>query len=233
MSAVNYALEHFYYGQLVKGGSPESELQLLAKSAGVRGDEIAEAISVALLPPLAGSPTGSWALVRGRKVVPFAVVQSSLGLAGQSALHYVLTPPDVLRAIGGNLKALMRLVEDTIPVFETAGAKLEPIVLPAAEAPSQEQQIEDILTLMTHTHNRMDTIEALLAAIVQGVPLVVQNAPPELEARVEFVQGLLALIPPSARFGVTFATHTVPSTQTDAQIRFHGGGKLSRETLVY
>jgi hypothetical protein len=25
----------------------------------------------------------------------------------------------------------------------------------------------------------------------------------------------------------------VPSTQTDAQIRFHGGGKLSRETLVY
>jgi hypothetical protein len=48
-----------------------------------------------------------------------------------------------------------------------------------------------------------------------------------------FIQGLLALLPPSARFGVTFATHTVPSTQTDAQIRFHSGGKLSRETLVY
>ena len=75
MSAVNYALEHFYYGQLVKNGSPESELQLLAKSAGVRGDEIAEAINVALLPPLAGSPNGSWALVRGRKAVAFAVVR--------------------------------------------------------------------------------------------------------------------------------------------------------------
>ncbi|MEO8607272.1 MAG: hypothetical protein ABI690_05290 [Chloroflexota bacterium] len=233
MSAVNYALEHFYYGQLVKNGSPESELQLLAKSPGVRGDEIAEAINVALLPPLAGSPAGSWALVRGRKAVAFAVVQSSLGLAGQSMLHYVLTPPDVLRAMGGNLKALTRLVQDDMPVFEQAGGKLDPIALPTAETPSQEQQIEDILTLMTHTHNRMDTLEALLAAIVQGVPLVVQNAPLEVEARVEFVQGLLALIPPSARFGVTFATHTVPSTQTDAQIRFHGGGKLSRETLVY
>ena len=233
MSAVNYALEHFYYGQLVKNGSPESELQLLAKSSGVGADQIAEAIKVALLPPLAGSPTGSWALVRGRKAVAFVVVQSGLGLAGQSILHYVLTPPDVLRAMGGNLQALTRLVQDEMPVFEQAGGKLDPIALPAAEAPSQEQQIEDILTLMTHTHNRMDTLEALLAAIVQGVPLVVQNAPPEVEARVEFVQGLLALIPPSARFGVTFATHTVPSTQTDAQIRFHGGGKLSRETLVY
>ena len=68
---------------------------------------------------------------------------------------------------------------------------------------------------------------------MQGVPLVVQNAPQDVDSRVEFVQGLLALLPPSARFGVTFATHTVPSTQTDAQIRFHGGGKLSRETLVY
>ena len=64
-------------------------------------------------------------------------------------LHYILTPPDVLRAMGGNLKALMRLVEDDLPVYEKAGGKLNPFVLPAAEAPSQEQQIDDILTLMT------------------------------------------------------------------------------------
>ncbi len=86
---------------------------------------------------------------------------------------------------------------------------------------------------MTYAHYRFDTIEALLAAIVQGVPLVVQNAPVDMNARITFMQGLLALLPPSARFAVTFATHTVPSTETDAQVRFHSGGKLSREWLVY
>ena len=233
MAAVNYALEHFYYGQLAKDGKVEGDLQLLAQSRGVGADQIAEAIKAALLPPLAGSPTGSWALVRGRNAISFAVVQSSVGAAGGSILHYVLTPPDVLRATGGDLKALMRLLQDEMPVFEQPGAKLQPFALPAAAALSPEAQIDDILTLMTHTQNRIDTIEALLAAIVQGVPLVVQNAPLDLLARVEFLQGLLALLPPSARFGVTFATHTLPSTQTDAQIRFHGGGKLSRETLVF
>ena len=52
MSSVNYALEHFYYGQLTRDGKPEGDLQLLAQSPGVGADQIAEAIKVALLPPL-------------------------------------------------------------------------------------------------------------------------------------------------------------------------------------
>ena len=56
---------------------------------GVRSDEIAEAINVALLPPLAGSPTGSWALVRGRKAVAFAVV-----LAVHASEAFAVPVPD-------------------------------------------------------------------------------------------------------------------------------------------
>jgi hypothetical protein len=234
VSSVNFALDHFYYGQLVRDGKPENDLQLLSQSPGVLQEQIAEAITIALLPPMQGFNKGSWALVRGRQYTSFLLVQSQLGNAGQIILHYVLLSPEVLRSLGGNLKALMPLQEEQMPVYgKPGGALLHPMELATAEPPTMEAQIDEILELMSFTKNKIDTIEALLAAIVQGVPLVVQKAPSELEPKVSFLQGLLALLPPSARFGVTFATHTVPSTQTDAQIRFHSGGKLSRETLVY
>ncbi len=233
MSVVNYALEHFYYGQLPKDGKPEGELQLLAQSPGVAADQIAEAITIALLPPMPGVNTGSWGLVRGRASIPFLLVQAQIGNAGQSILHYIVLSPEVLRGMGGNLKALMTLVQEQMPVFDKPGGSLKPLELAQVDIPSVETQIDEILELMSFTKNKIDTIELLLSAIVQGVPLVVQGAPPELDTRITFIQGLLALLPPSARFGVTFATHTVPSTQTDAQIRFHSGGKLSRETLIY
>lgn len=229
MSSVNYALEHFYYGQL----AGRSDLQLLASSPGVHPDQIAEAIKLALIPPLAGTPNGSWSLVRGKNALTFVLAQSQINANGQTTLHYIITPPDVLRSVGGNLKMLLPLVENPMPLYTQTGGKLKPLLLPQPQAATTEAQIDDILELMGYTHNQIDLIEDVLAAVVQGIPLVVQGAPPELETRVKFIQGLLALLPASARFGVTFATHTLESTQTDAQIRFFGGEKLSRETLVY
>jgi hypothetical protein len=99
---VKYELEHFYYGQVVRNGKPEGELRLLAASPGIKAEQLSEAIQRALVPPL----SGSWAVVRG-KGIPFIMAQSQLGKAGQSMLHFVLLPVDVLKALGGNLKALM------------------------------------------------------------------------------------------------------------------------------
>jgi len=199
LAVANYVLEHFYYGQFVRDGKPEGELRLLAQSAGVTPEQVAEAVQQALVPPLVESPTGSWALVRGKKTIPFIMVQSQLGEAGQSVLHFVLMPVDVLRAMGGNLKAMMSLVLADMPAYEKQGDTLDTVTLPQVEPQTAEAQIDDILALMSFTRNRTDTIESLLAGIVQGVPIVVQNAPPNLEERVTFVQGLLAFLPPSAR----------------------------------
>jgi hypothetical protein len=226
-------LEHFYYGQRVRGGKPESELQLLAASSGVGPEQIAEAIKQALIPPVAGWPTGSWALVRGRRALPFTLVQSQVADSGGTVLHYLIAPPDALRTMGGNLKALSKVVEDKAPVFAEDHYVLKPLALPEAEAPSQAEQIEDILSLMDYTGNRAERIEALLSAVVQGVPVIILNAPPELATRVTFLQGLLALLPPSARFGVTFATHSLTSTKIDVQIRFVAGDAPSEEAVVY
>jgi hypothetical protein len=214
----------------MREGKPEKELQLLAASPGVTPEAIAEAVKLALLPPLADGRT--WALVRGRRS-PYMLVQSGMGPSGQTILHYILPPPEALRGLAGNLKALLPLVQDNFRSFEKVGDKLKTLVMPPSEAPTTEQQVDDILDLMTNTHNRIETIEELLAAIVQGVTLVVVNAPSELETRVKFVQSLLALVPPSARSGVTFATHTLPSTKADTQIRFLAGENVPSDAVIY
>jgi hypothetical protein len=232
VSAVRYALEHFYYGQPVKDGKPDGELRLLASSPGITPEMVAESVKLALLPPLVGSANGSWAIVRG-KTIPFIMAQSQVGKAGNAMLHYVLIPPEVLRGLGGNLKALMTLVEDEMTTYTSADHKLNSQPLPQAGPPTSEAQVDSILDLMTYTKNRTSTIETLLSAIVQGVQLVVQGAPRELNQRIGFIEGLLALLPPPARFGVTFATHSVPSSKFDAQIRFFTDDTPPEETLIY
>lgn len=232
MSATSYVLEHFYYGQFVRDDQPYGDLRLLAASPGIKSEQVAEAVRLALLPPLPGAARGAWALVRGRQAVPFVLVQSQLGAAGQSMLHFIIAQPDMLRAVGGNLRALMRLVEDQLPTYDRLGDALRPLELPQTEAPSAAEQIDNILELMSYTGNRVERIEALLAAIVQGVPLYIQDAPPDLETRVRFVQGLLALLPPSARFGVTFATHSLASSHLDVQVCFAADG-APEKSLVF
>lgn len=224
-----YALEHFYYGQV----TAQRALQPLAASPGVSAEIVADAVACALIPPIAGSPVGSWALVRGRSAVPFVLVQAQITPNNLTMMHFIILTPDVLRSASGNLGNLLTLVEPQMPTFEAPGKRLPPIALAEVAAPSNAQQVDDILDLMTFTRNRMPLIEQLLSAIVQGIPLVVQAAPPELETRIKFIQGLLALLPPSARFGVTFATHTMDYTAVDTQIRFHAGERLSRQMLVF
>jgi hypothetical protein len=235
VSNANFLLEHFYYGQLVQDGKPGGNPLLLAASAGVTPDVAAQAVGRVTLPPLIRSATGAWALVRGRsRQMPFLLVQSQQGGAGQVMAHYIIATPDVLRSYGGNLKALMTVVENEMPVYtEIRSDPLPPVQLPPGEPSPPDVQIDDILELMTTTRNRINLIEPLLAAIVEGVQLVVQGAPPELEQRIAFVEGLLALLPSSARFGVTFTTHSLPSTDIDTQIRFYSDDLPPEDTVVF
>ncbi|MBZ0295964.1 MAG: hypothetical protein K8L99_25615 [Anaerolineae bacterium] len=232
MTSETHQLEHFYYGQFVRDGAPEGDLRVLATSAGLKSEQAADIAKGMLLPPQRGVPMGAWALVRGKKV-PFVLVQSQLGEAGQSMLHYLLMPSDLLRALGGNVDALIGLLEAQMPTYDRLGDTLPPLEMQQVGPPEGAEQIDHILDLMTFTQNRLNVVETLLSAIVQGVQLVVQDAPLDLESRAGLVKGLLALLPPPARFGVTFATHTVGSTRIDAQIRFYSDDQPPPETLVY
>jgi hypothetical protein len=226
VSAVAFLFEHFYHGQLLQGGTLQGDARLLALSPGVRNEQVAAALIEAPIPSQPGM--GAWALVRG-KTIPFLLVQSQPGMR-----HYIVVPVDTLRALGGNLKALLELVEPEIKKFDTTGHSLPPLMMPNVGFPSSAAQEESMLDLMTATRDRLDVIEALLAAIIHGVQIVVKGAPPELEKRVGFVEGLLALLPPPARFGVTFTTYSTPDTLLDSQICFYGDEHTPPDnTLVY
>ena len=233
MATAKFLLEHFYYGQLVHDGKPQGEACLLAASPGITPELAKQVVTRVTLPPNPQSPIGAWALVRGRqRDIPFLLAQTQSGKAGQITTHYIIAPAEVLKAIGGNLKVLLTLVETELPVFAQPG-KLSPIELAQPEPPTVDEQVETILELMTITRNSIKLIEPLLAAIVQGVQLVIQGAPPKLEERTPFIAGLLSLLPTSARFGVTFTTHSLPSTQIDAQIRFYSDDPPPENTIVF
>jgi hypothetical protein len=232
VAAASYQLEHFYYGQFVRQGTAEGEPRLLAHSAGIRQELAGELAAQNPLPPLDGVPDGAWAIVRG-KSVPFIMIQAQRGAGGQIMHHYVVVQSDVLRALGGNLDALRGWVEAEMPVYDRLGDRLPPLEIPQEGPPTAEEQIEHILELMTYTHNRTEVIESLLSAVVSGVPMIVRGAPAALEPRVNFIKGLLALLPPPARFGVTFATHSELDTPVDAQIRFLEDEQASAEALVF
>lgn len=232
MSQATYALEHFYYGQLFYQGKPQGELRLLASSPGVKPEHVAEAVADAGIPPMPGVPTGSWAVVRG-KTTPFLIVQAQIGSRGQAIRHYVLMPTETLRTLGGSLRALAKLVEPQMPVYETVGATIPLLQLAQTGLPDKDEQQASMLALMDATKDRMNVIEALLAAIIQGVQIIVKGAPNDLQQRIAFLEGLLVLLPPPARFGVTFATHTLPSTRVDAQIRFFTDDPVPANTLIY
>jgi hypothetical protein len=234
-SPASYTLEHFYFGHPVSGGQPQGQMRLLAHSSGVTSEIARAAVDHIRIPPLIRSGNnGSWALVRGNKQLPFVIVQAQIGEAGQTIHHYILIPNEALRAMGGSVRDLhSALVQDRLPDFENDRQTMPPLHISPTPPKSTSQQVDDILELMTTTRNNLDVIESLLAAIVQNVPLVVQGAPNELTERVNFIEGILSLLPPSVRFAVTFATHSLPSTETDAQIRFYSDDAPPKDTVVY
>ena len=217
MASPVYTVEHFYYGQLVTSGRPAGDPRLLAASPGVRQDQVVEAMQIARLPALPGP--GAFALLHGSST-PFFLVQS-VTTTGQHAMrHFIIPPTDTLRGLAGNLKALLGLLQPVMPLFEMTGQRLAPLTLPQVGAAAPALQESAMLDLMTFTRDRLDVIEKLLAAVVQGASIVIARAPADLNRRIALVEGLLALLPPPARYGITFASHAEPESKLNAQIRF-------------
>lgn len=227
-----FPLEHFFYGQLVHRGKSQDNMRLLSKSAGITDEQVAEAVRFALASPSEHIDQGAWALVRGRRT-PFFLVQSQKGSAGEIIMHYVIMPSDVLRTMAGNVKALATLIQDKLPIFNQLGDELVPLTLTNPGTLATDAQVDDLLDLMTYAKNKMSNIEKLLGAVVKGLQLIVVNAPADHETRINFIQGLLTLLPSSTRYGVTFATASDSKTQMNLQVRFIDDGKAPAGSVVY
>lgn len=233
MAAARYFLEHFYHGQLVVDGKPDPERVLIGASSGLNPELVQAALDIAQLPPILVGDSASWALVRGSKRIPFLLVQSQIGTLGQHIAHYVIIPSEVLRAVAGNIIALSRLIEREMPLFTQTGYRPKPLAIEQPDPETSEQQVEAILDLMTALQNKLDSMERLLAALVQGKQIIIQGAPPRIDERVRFLQGLLALLPMSVRFAVTFSTYSTPTANLDVQVCFFNDETPPAESLVF
>ncbi len=196
-------LEHFYYGQLIHHGQPKGDARVLARSAGLTDEQIQAALQVPRPTPLPDAPRLSWAVVRGSRQAPYVLVHAQQTHPTHTLYHYILMNGDVPRAVQGNLRAYLSLIESRMPIFEMLGDLMSPLTL-NVELPTPAQQADDLLELMSLTGNNTRKLEPLIATIVNGRPLVVRNAPPDLNQRLNFVQGLLITLPSSTRFGVSF-----------------------------
>jgi len=234
VSDAKFILEHFYYGQLVTNNKPIGDQRILAMSPGVSPKLAEQAVERVILPPFMTAKTGSWAILRGRnRLMPFLMVQSQQGSAGQLISHYIFITPELLKAIFGNLHSLMTLIPENMPVFDKPDNRLKPIEFLPPRVRTPDEEIDDILELMTLTGNKLPTIENLLGGVVRGTPVIIQGAPPDLTQRVQFIQGLLSLLPSSARYGVSFSTHSQPNNDNDAQIRFYSDDVPPTDATVF
>lgn len=228
-----HELEQFHYGQLVHHGSPTGELRVLAKSPGIRDHHVNAALTHALLPPLEKTCGVAWGVLRaGRGKAAYLTRTDHHAESGAVIRQFVEIPVPVLKTLAGNIQALRQLVETPLPIYEMLGDALPCLQLPDDPAPTESDQVDGLLDLLTYAKNNTRNIEPLLAAIVSGRPLVVQAAPAEAQPRAAFVQGLLALLPASTRFGVSFLLHNTPDSERQASIEFLDAPP-QRDALIY
>lgn len=226
-------LEHFFFGHQVQDGQPQGDPIVLAKSRSVTDAQIQAALERAAVPTLPASNRVTWGIMRIGRGQPQVLTRVELGDAGQLMRHIILLPSETIRSLAGNLSALLPLLPPHLPTFEKAGAPLKPMPFEINAAPDAEQQVDKLLNLMTYTKNQIRNIEPLLAAVVSGVPLVLLNAPQELETRLNFVEAMLMLLPASTRHGVSFLLHNDNLSDLRVQISFQNEAPLDKDLTIY
>ncbi len=210
---------------------------VIARTANLTPAQVVECLRVGqLLPPApqeAGPDMpGALALLQSN-TSNFVLAKAQYSDAGFPQVLYVLVPVEVLRRLGGNVLAFQALGLAPMPAFSTGQATLPPFELRRVHPPSREEQIEALLNLLTFCQDTLQTVEGILAGLVQGWPLAIVNSPRSFTMRLQFVQGLLSLLPVPARTGITFATHITDPAASLAQLKFTSELARPARHLIY
>lgn len=211
--------------------SPAGEM--LAATPGLTRVHWDEARRLAPLPIPASQeyPQGALGLFRGQ-TVDFILAYTCVTAARQPLVHYVLLTTEALRQAAGRVRLLLPLAQvDALP--DPAEKTLPPQRFTIDAPPTEAEQTGDLLALTLSVRDNFEAIEGMLAALVQGIPLGIVQGPRDLETQLAFLQGLLALLPVPARFGVTFATFVRRPEATPVQIAFLANDAPPEGRLIY
>jgi hypothetical protein len=210
--------------------------QVIARSSNVRPEHIAECLRIArLLPPELPTEAmpGAFGLFRGESIEYVIAKSRRNAVGGVPYVQYLFVPSAILRNLSGNIRAFEAFAHEPIPTFNMQRTDLPPYVLRNVGAASGDSQIDDLSLLMSCTKNNLKNISGLLSGLVQGMGIAVLNAPFNLKQRINFVQGLLTLLPAPARVAITYATHVVETTYANTWIKFLARDERPARHLVY
>jgi len=207
------------YLALTNPDSKTPTVQVLARTPGVRPEHVVECRRVSpMLPPLrTPNMPSALGIFRG-ETIDYVIAKVQAGPGNILLAHYVLAPASMMRQLGGNLHLLEPFGVTPIPMEQRSDLSL--FALDGVRPPTTDAQADDLLLLIGYCKNNLKTVGNLLAGIVQGMGLAVLNAPPSLRDRLNFVQGLLTLLPAPARVAITFATTVSDPANSPAQIKF-------------
>ncbi|RPJ02756.1 MAG: hypothetical protein EHM39_01155, partial [Chloroflexi bacterium] len=230
-----FQLSRAYFGHLIDTQQRTSATAgVIARTPDITPTQIAECVRVARLPsPVATNEMpGALGLFRG-ETIEFILAKAQANDTGHPQVLYILTPMAALRHLGGNVLALRSLAMMEMPSFATLRTNLVPFELRDPKPPSTEEQTDALLNLLLYCNDTFSTVEGILAGLVQGWPLAVVNSPPSLEKRLQFLQGLLCLLPIPARVGITWATNVTDAQMGQLQIKFLSQHALPSQHIVY
>ncbi len=235
-----FRLARFYFGNLVLDNNRTSTTAgIVARTPHITPEQAAECVRIArLAPPLlterSDAMRGALGLFVGSSnTAEFLLVKAQHNEAGYPQVLYIFVPLAALRQLQGNVLAFRALGLMEMPAFSEVKTTLPPFELRNPTPPDAETQARTLADLLLYCQDSFATVEGLLAGVVQGWPVAIVNSPPDLEKRLRFLQGLLSLLPPPARVGITFATHVNNFTSAKVQIKFASQSAKPENHVVY
>jgi len=203
---------------------------MIAASAGVERALWEECRRLApLLPP--HRATGALGLFQG-ETAEFILAHAYM-TGGRATVHYVPLTADLLRQFAGRPTLLFDLMTAAVVPTPGTGGTIPALSWQLPAAPTPREHESDLSAFMLMVSDNFKVMEGLLAALVAGHPVAIVNGPDDLAARLALIQGLLALLPVPARYGVTFTTDAPDLDATPVQIAYRAAESVPAEAVVY
>ena len=144
--------------------------------------------------------------------------------------EYVVLPRDLLTALAGNLAPLLALFDKPSDAVQHT-ARIAPVKLNSTEAWSAQQRRAQVEALLGRGLDMPQAVR-LLGASLHERGLMIHDFPPDTEARLTVMRGLMALLPAQARPDLTFSTNRHEKTMTQARIVFAPSSAITGRWLA-
>lgn len=236
MTEHSFQLERFYFG-VFDTGQPDGKPAVLARTPRISPVQVNECLQIARLDPpsadlVSDNMRSSMGLFRGDKS-NYVLAISQTNIVGMPQILFILIPTEAMRWLGGNLQPFYGFGSSEFPTFDRLKNDLAPLTLNDPTPADPAVQSENMLELVLFCQDNFRTVEGLLTTLIMGLKIAVINAPANLEKRLQFVEGLMSLLPVPARVGITFATHVRRAELSLAQIKFLATTDAPPEHVVF